>query len=558
MSIAKETASGSENTQLKEKQVMEGTESQLATQSRNYRLRWWTLGVLSISLLVVALDVTVLNVALPTFQRELGASAAGMQWIVNAYILVFAGLLLTIGSLGDRFGRRRSLEIGLIIFGISSLAAAYAGTTGQLIATRAFMGVGGALIMPSTLSVLVNVFPREERAKAIGIWAAVAALGIPLGMVLGGWLLETFWWGSVFLINVPVAVAAVIAGRVVVPESKDPAARRIDIPGAVLSIATLSVLVYSFIEAPERGWLDPLILSGFAGALVLAVIFVAYELRTHQPMLDIRFFKNPRLSAGAGAVALAFMAMLATMFILTQYLQFVRGYTPLETGLRFAPLALGFMIGAPTSAVLVGKLGTRRVASGGLVIVAAAIGGLAFIDGQTAYWMVGLALVALGVGMANTMAPATDAVMAALPEAQAGVGSALNDTTRQVGGALGIGIFGSLFNSVYSSGVANAVVGLPAEAAAAARNSIGAAGEIAADLGNSVGDSLLVSANGASVDALAVTFIATAVLALIGSALVFWFMPAHDVVRTTEEVRSDEMPITGDPVPAPVPVRLDE
>ncbi len=525
-------------------------------------MRWWTLGVLSISLLIVALDVTILNVALPTFQRDLGASASDMQWIVNAYILVFAGLLLTMGSIGDRFGRRRALEAGFIIFGISSLVAANVETSGQLIAARLFMGVGGALIMPSTLSVLVDVFPRKERAKAIGIWAAVAALGLPIGMILGGWLLETFWWGVVFLINVPVTIVALISGRIVVPESRDPEARRIDIPGAVLSIATLSVLIYTIIEAPGRGWLDPLILTGFVVALTLGVVFVAYELRTHQPMLDIRFFRNPRLSAGAGAIGLGFMAMLGTMFILTQYFQFLKGYTPLETGLRFSPIAIGFMIGAPTSALLVAKLGTRKVVTGGLVIVAALIGGMAVIDGQTAYWIVGLALVGLGIGMANTMAPATDAVMAALPEAQAGVASALNDTTRQVGGALGVGIFGSLFNSVYSSSLVNTVAGLPAEAAEATRNSLGAAAQIAANIGGSVGDSILVSANNAFVDALGVTFVVTAVIALIGGVLVFMFMPAHDVVLAAEEVAPGEtleqIPIPGDIAGAPIPDRAEE
>ena len=281
---------------------MEGTESKEATQSRKYRLRWWTLGVLSLSLLIVALDVTILNVALPTFQRELGATAKDMQWIINAYILVFARLLLTMGSVGDRFGRRRALEAGFIIFRISSLVAANVGTSSQLIAARLFMGIGGALIMPSTLSVLVDVFPREERAKAIGIWAAVAALGLPFGMVLGGWLLENFWWGSVFLINVAVAVGALIAGRIVVPESRDPAARRIDIPGAAISIATLSVLIYAIIEAPQRGWLDPLILSGFVVALVSLGMGVSPWLRSLDADRDARpNFVGLTHSASVGA-----------------------------------------------------------------------------------------------------------------------------------------------------------------------------------------------------------------------------------------------------------------
>ena len=238
-------------------------------------------------------------------------------------------------------------------FGLASLAAAYSQTSGQLIAARAAQGIGGALIMPSTLSVLVDVFPREERAKAIGIWAGVAAMGIPLGMIAGGWLLQNYWWGIAFLINVPVVIVALVAGRFLVPESKDPVSRRIDLTGAAISMLGLSTLIYTIIEAPERGWLDPLTLAGFAGTLVIGAVFVLYELRTREPMLDVRLFRNARLSAGALSVGVAFMAMLGTMFILTQYLQFVRGYSPLDTGIRLAPMAVGFMLGAPISAMLI-------------------------------------------------------------------------------------------------------------------------------------------------------------------------------------------------------------
>ena len=512
---------------------------------------------MSLSLVVIGLDITILNVAIPTLQRELSATAADLQWILNAYILVFAGLLLTMGSLGDRFGSRRALQIGLVTFGVASLAAAYSQNTSQLIVARAFMGVGGAMIMPSTLSVLVDVFPREERVKAIGIWSAVAAIGIPLGMVLGGWLLENFWWGIVFVINVPVVIVTLTAGRVLVPESRDPNPGKIDILGAVLSMGALSTLIYSLIEAPVRGWLDPVILSGFAVALILGVVFVVYELRTSQPMLQVRYFRNPRLSAGAGAIAVAFMSMLAVMFILTQYLQFVRGYSPFETGLRFVPMALGFMIGAPTSALLVARIGTRKVLTAGMLGVAIAIGGLALVDIGTAYWVIGLILVALGMGMAYTMAPATDAVMAALPEANAGVGSALNDTTRQVGGALGIGIFGSLLNSVYSSNVANAVIGLPAEAAEAARNSIGAAAQIAATMAGPAGEALGAAARAAYVDTQGIVFIVSAATVFLGSLFVFRFMPARDLVvatqATAESVEESQLGVTG-PVEAPDPI----
>ena len=263
------------------------------------------------------------------------------------------------GSLGDRYGRRAALQVGLAIFGVASLGAGFADTSAQLIIARFGQGIGDALIMPSTLSVIVDVFPRAERPKAIGIWAGVAALGIPLGMIAGGWLIEQLSWGWIFLINVPTVVVTMIGAQALVPESRDPQARRIDLVGAVLSLTALATLVYTLIEAPGRGWLDGLTVTGFAATLAVGAAFVAYELRAPEPMLDIRYFRNPRLSAGVIAVGVAFMSMLGMMFILTQYLQFARGYTPLEAGVRFAPLALGFMLGAPSSAVLVVKLGSR-------------------------------------------------------------------------------------------------------------------------------------------------------------------------------------------------------
>jgi EmrB/QacA subfamily drug resistance transporter len=499
--------------------------------SKKYQRRWFTLLVLSTVLLIIGLDVTVLNVALPTLQQELGASASQLLWIVNAYVLVFAGVLLTMGTLGDRFGRKLALQVGLVVFGAASVAAGFADSTTQLIVARAAQGIGGAMIMPSTLSVIVDVFPRSERPKAIGIWAGVSALGIPLGMVGGGWLLEQFSWGSVFLINAPVAIVALVAGQVLVPESKDPAARRIDVVGAVLSMATLTALIYTNIEAPGQGWLAPVSLVGFAGSFVGAAAFVWFELRTSEPMLDIRFFRNPRLSAGTAAVAVAFMAMLGLMFILTQYLQFVRGYTPLETGLRFVPMALGFMVGAPSSAMLVNTLGTKKLMSAGLLLVAAIMLSLSFLTLTTPYGVIGLLLLALGTGMACSMAPATDAVMAALPEEQAGVGSALNDTSRQIGGALGVGIFGSIFNSVYGTNVGSALAGLSEQAAAAAQNSIGAALDVATGLG-AAGDAVRTASTAAFIDGLSVTFIVSAAIAFIGGLFVFRFMPAQDVTPT--------------------------
>ena len=339
---------------------MASTES-VSKESVVYRRRWWTLGVLSTNLLIIGLDNTILNVAIPTLQREFGASATSLQWMVDAYILVFAGLLLTMGSLGDRYGRRLALQVGLVIFGLSSLFAAQAGSSGQLITARALMGIGGALIMPSTLSILTNVFPRDERGKAIGIWAGVSGLGVGLGPLAGGLLLEHFWWGSVFFINIPIVVVALVTGVLLVPESRDPHPVPLDIPGAVLSISAVTILVFSIIEAPVRGWADGLVLAGFAIGAILVAVFVYWEIQTDHPMLNLAFFRNPRFSAGAGAISIGFFALFGMVFGMTQYLQFVQGYTPLEAGLRMVPVALGMAAGAGLSHRLVARLGTNKV-----------------------------------------------------------------------------------------------------------------------------------------------------------------------------------------------------
>jgi EmrB/QacA subfamily drug resistance transporter len=509
-------------------------------------MRWWTLSVLALSLVVIGLDNTILNVAIPTLQREFGASATELQWMVDAYILVFAGLLLTMGALGDRFGRKRALQAGLIVFTTASFGAAYSQSAGQLIAARALMGVGGALIMPSTLSVLVDVFPREERGRAIGMWAGVAALGIGLGPMLGGWLLGQFWWGAVFLVNVPVTAAALLLGLVLVPESRDETASSLDLVGAALSFLGLSALVYAIIEAPGRGWTDGLVLGAFASAAVLLTAFVSYELRARRPMLGLRLFRNPRLSAGAGAIALAFMAMFGSVFLLTQYLQFVQGYTALEAGVRLAPVALGMMVGAANSHLLVRRLGTKRVVASGLTVVATVLAFASLLEPTTSYWAIATGLIVLAFGMANTMAPATEAVMGAVPEANAGVGSALNDTVRQVGGALGVAILGSALNAAYSSGMAQAIAPLPPALASAARDSVGAAVQIAAQVGGPVGEALHMTALEAFVDATSVAVLIAAAIALVGAVLVLAFMPAREAapdVAVAQKTRDGRAPI---------------
>ena len=498
-------------------------------QSNVYRRRWWILGILSMSLLIIGLDNTILNVAIPTLQREFSASATSLQWMVDAYILVFAGLLLTMGSLGDRFGRKRALQVGLVIFGLSSLFAAYADSSAQLITARALMGIGGALIMPSTLSILTDVFPREERGKAIGIWAGVAGLGVGIGPLTGGVLLENFWWGSVFLINIPVVVIAIVTGLILVPESRDPHPKSLDIPGALLSITAISTLVYFIIEAPAHGWTNAFVIAGFLGGAVLTALFLIWESKIDHPMLNLAYFKNPRFSAGAGAIALGFFALFGMIFGMTQYLQFVQGFTPLEAGLRMAPIALGIAAGAGSSHRFVGKLGTNKVVAAGLVGLAVVFVTISFWQIDTNYWIVGGTFFFLAFSMGNVMAPSTDSVMGAVPEANAGVASAMNDVTRQVAGALGVAVIGSVINTAYSEKMEPAVANLPSEAAIrfgdSIGDSIGAALKIASMMPPEIAVGLIGAAKSGFTEALGIAVLAAAAMAIAAAILVLKFMP---------------------------------
>ena len=502
------------------------------TTGKAYDRRWWTLAVLAMSLLVISLDNTILNVALPTIERELDASAGALQWIVDSYTLVFAGLLLTMGSLGDRFGRRLSLVIGLAVFGAASLLSALATSADMLIASRALMGIGGALIMPSTLSILTNVFPAEERPKAIGIWAAVAGLGIAIGPVAGGWLIEHFSWGSVFLVNLPIVAVALAAAPALVPESRDPKASRLDPVGAMLSTAGLGVLTWAIIEAGgERGWTDGVVLGGFGVALAALVAFVAWELRSSAPMLDVRLFAVRRFSGASVSIALVFFALFGAIFFLTMYLQEVLDYGALEAGLRVTPIAAGLVLGGPVSAKLVGRLGTRNVVAAGLTIVAGAMLLLGSADAHTGYGLIGASLVLMGIGMGATMAPATESIMSSLPLAHAGVGSAMNDTVRMVGGTLGVAILGSLLSSSYGADMERAVQGLPPEAQAAAEGSIGGAGAVAEQIGGGAGATLNRVAETAFSSAMSSTLTVAAGVAMAGALVALVVLPGRERER---------------------------
>ena len=424
--------------------------------------RWRILGVLVLALLVTSIDHTIINVAMPRLVSDLGASSAQLQWIVASYTIVFAGLLLTAGSVGDRFGRRCALLAGLVTFLAGSVVAATAGSTAALIAGRCVMGVGGALIMPTTLSILVNVFgdPRE-RAKAIAGWTAASGAGIALGPIVGGALMRSFSWSSVFWINVPLLVAASIGAVHLIPDSRDPHATRLDPVGAVLSIAAISSLVYAVIQAPERGWTSTSSVVNFAAGTAIATLFVGWEMRRDDPMLDMSLFRNRSFSAGSIALAMLFFAMAGTVFLQAQYLQFVLEYTPLTAGFALVPAAIGMLLGTGAGAHLAEMHGGRIAVTAGTLIATTGVAvQAAFVDGGS-YVPTGIGLLLFGLGAGIAMPPATEMIMATLPPARAGVGSAVNDTVREFGGALGVAVIGSVAATAYATTMTSELVGFP-------------------------------------------------------------------------------------------------
>jgi EmrB/QacA subfamily drug resistance transporter len=491
----------------------------------HYARRWKTLAVLSLSLLIIGLDNTILNVALPSLQEHFDASSSTLQWIVDSYLLVFAGLLLTMGTLGDRFGRKLALQAGLLLFGGASLAVLVVDSANGLIAVRAAMGIGGALIMPATLSIISNVFPREERGKAIGIWAGMASMGIGLGPLMGGLLLEWFDWSSVFLLNVPVAAAAMAAGAWLVPESRDPEPGAFDFPGAILSITALTALVYGVIEAPSEGWTSTPILACFGAFLLLAAAFVRWELRTAHPMLNLEFFRNPRFSIASGGISLAFFSLFGAIFALTQFLQDAKGYSALEAGAAMVPLAAGLVIGATSSIKLNARLGTAKVVTAGLLGLSILLATSLMWTVDMPYWPLGLWFFAVAMMMGWITGPATDSVMGAVPEEKSGVASAMNDVTRQVAGALGTAVIGSLITSLYGSRVSDSIAALPEQARVAAEDSIGQANAIAGQMPADQGASLADAAADAFTHALGIGFTVAGAAALVAAIVVKLWLP---------------------------------
>ena len=521
--------------------------------SKTYRRRWAILVVLCISLLVIVLDNSILNVAIPTLIKDLGATNSQVQWMVDSYTLVFAGLLLTMGALGDRYGRRGALMAGFALFGLGSLASAMVDSANALIVTRGFMGIGGALIMPATLSIITNVFPPQERGRAIGVWAGTAGIGVALGPLTGGFLLQHFYWGSIFLVNLPIVVFGLVAGVVLIPTSKDPSAPKLDPMGAVLSIVALISIVYALIEAPSHGWTSPQTLGVLGAGLVVLALFVLWERHIDHPMLDVTFFRNPRFSAANAAITMIFFAMFGSIFMLTQYMQFTLGYSPLESGVRMLPYAATMMVVAPSSARIAERFGSKVTIATGMGLTSLALFLMTGLQVDTDYIQIAWRLMIMAAGMGLVMAPATDSVMGSLPLAKAGVGSAVNDTTRQVGGALGVAIIGSIVSTVYGSKIADFFVGKPAPKAAvdAAKNSLGSAYGVAEKLAKQpipnakqLSDALKATANASFVQAFHWGVITGGSVLVVGAIVVALFLPARatpaQVIAQTDQLEAED------------------
>ncbi|MEV6331706.1 MFS transporter [Streptomyces sp. NPDC051909] len=496
-----------------------------------HRRRWAILGVLMLSLLIVVLDNSILNVAVKTIASPsptgIGATQSELEWAINSYTLVFAGLLFTSGLLGDRLGRKRILLFGITVFGIGSALAAFSTGPGELIAYRAVMGLGAAFVMPATLAVLMNVFERDEQPKAIGIWAGSVGLAIAVGPITGGILLEHFWWGSIFLVNVPVVLLALALMAWLVPESKDPRPGRIDLPGVLLSVLGLVLLVYGIIRGGElASFTDVGVLLPALAGLAVLVGFVLYEKRADHPALDVSYFRKPAFSAAVAAIALVFFALMGVTFFSAFYLQSVRGYSALESGLLILPLAIAQMVFAPRARLVVERFGAKAVCTVGMLAVAVGLAAFAFFDAGTPVWVLEIVFFLQGAGMAHIMPPVTVAVMQSLPREKAGSGSAVNNTFRQVGGALGVAVLGSVLSSTYRGEIEGHLGAVPAALRDTAGESIEATLAVAEKLGPA-GRGLVTPAYDAFLDAMHVTAIGSAAVAVLGAVVVAVFLPGR-------------------------------
>src|ERR1700730_13453318 len=485
--------------------------------------------VICLSVFVISVDATIVNVALPTLSRELDADTAQLQWIVDAYTLVMAGLMLSAGSLSDRYGRRGLLSAGLAAFGITSAIAAQVNSADALIAARAAMGVGAAVIFPTTLSLITNIFADPiKRAKAIGLWAAMVGVGVAAGPITGGWLLEHFWWGSIFMVNVPVAVVAIVGGVLFIPTSRDPAAPRVDVPGLFLSAIGITALVYTVIEAPNWGWGSGRTAAGFGLALVVLAGVGMWEWRSSHPMLDVSVFANRRFSGGSLAVTAGFLTLFGFIFVITQYFQFIKGYSAFETGVRLLPVAISIAVASIVGPRIVERVGTTAVVAGGLAIFGAGLAWASTAGAATPYIQIALQMVLLGGGLGLTTAPATESIMGSLSADKAGVGSAVNDTTRELGGTLGVAIVGSVFASVYSGRLSSnaALSALPEQVRTTMERSMAAAYQVIGQMPKGAVPDVRAAVNAAFLDGMQVGSLVCAAIAVGAAVAVAAVLPA--------------------------------
>ena len=530
-----------------------------------YAKRWYSLAVLCLSLLIIMIGNTALNVAIPILSEELQATNSQLQWMIDAYSLVFAGLLFTAGNFGDRYGRKGILQAGLLIFGAATAYAAFfADSSADLIGARLVMGAGAAMVMPATLSIVTNIFPTHERAKAVALWAGIAGAGSALGPLASGFVLEHWGWSSVFLVNVPFILAALVLGAILVPRSKGEGDTPLDYLGALFSTVGLSLVVYALIEAPANGWLSPHTLIISAIGIGSIALFIFHELRTEFPMLDVRLFRISAFGTSSLVLTMVFFALMGTFFSLTQLLQLVWGYTPLEAAVRLLPISFFMMLAAPQSANLAEKFGKSRVVGAGMGLVGIGILIISRVGVDANYWLLigGACVMATGMGLA--MSPTTDLLMSSVPRKNAGMGSAMNDTTRELGGSLGVAIFGSLLASKYVHGLDGVLAQIPAKYQEIVTGSLGGAMKVAEGVKKAgapaeVIDQFVVSTKQAWIGGLRLSLVIAGLIVLAASAVAFFLLPnkaadVEELERAAQASGNAEPGETGTQAEAPAGV----